>query len=140
MVGLLLGFRELLCLFGRILCSTAGGVTSFFSHTSRGCFQGGSTHHVDVTSRPRSYRVSTRHVVAVYRYRGSTRHVVAVYQGTKPSLWISVGKFLPSPIQSVPIPSERFFFLTDSPYSSPAHFDTPLSGPFGRNGSHGEST
>ena len=58
--------------------------TGLFSRVS-----GGSTRHVDVTSRHvnvTSYRGSTRHVVAAYRSayrnRGSTRHVVAVYQGT----------------------------------------------------------
>jgi hypothetical protein len=72
-----------------------------------------------------SYRGSTSHVAAVYksanRYRGSTRHVVSACQGTMPSLLLSVGKILPSPIQSFPIPSERFFSLADSPYSSRAH-------------------
>ena len=115
--------------------------TGLFSRVS-----GGSTRHVDVTSRHvnvTSYRGSTRHVVAayrsVYRYRGSTRHVVADYQGTMPSMRLSVGKFLPSPIQSVPIPSTRFFFLFDYRICHCAHFDTSPPGAFGRNGFHGES-
>ena len=42
---------------------------------------------------------------------GSTRHVDAAYQGTMPSLgtWLSIGKFVPSPIQSVPIRRRRFY-------------------------------
>ncbi len=60
--------------------------------------------------------------------------------GTLSSLRLSVGKSLPSPIQSVPIPSERFFFVTDSPSSLREHLDASLSGVFGCNGSHGEST
>ena len=160
-MGLLLGSRENYCVWSDLgnLCtiqlvirallaggvrelSNTGGIQSvdWWSNiicllARRGVFQGGSAHHVDVVSS----RGSTRQVVAAYRYRGSTRHVVASCQGTKPSLWLSVGKFLPSPIQSVPISSERFFFLTDSPYSSGAHFDTAPPGAFGRNGSHGES-
>jgi hypothetical protein len=70
-----------------------------------GGFQRGSARHVAVAS------IRDRHVKpTVDRYRGATRHVVAVYQGTLPFLRLSVGKFLPSPIQSVPVPSTRFFF------------------------------
>jgi hypothetical protein len=44
--------------------------------------------------------------------------------GTRTSLWLSVGKFLPSPIQSVvPIRSERFFF-------SPIHHIRICSGDY----------
>ena len=62
--------------------------------------------------------------------------------GYKPSLRLSVEKFLTTPIQPVvPIPSKRFFFLFDSPYSSLSTLwhisDRYLDG---RNGSHGEST
>jgi hypothetical protein len=124
MVGLLLGFRELLRFFGWIsrtfvsysslseLCfpwesaiclmqveSVGWCGNIIFLFTRRDVFQEGSARHVDVASS----RGSTRHVIPAYRYRGSTRHVVAAYQGT-----------IPSPIQSVPVPSERFF-------SSPIH-------------------
>ncbi len=58
---------------------------------------------------------------AAYGYRGATRHVVATWQGRgspsrchlpgyKPFLRLSVGKFLTTPIQPVPIPSTGFFF------------------------------
>ena len=81
-----------------------------------------------------------RHVTSLPPDRGSTHHVVAAYQGTLSSLRLSVGKFLPSPIQPVvPIPSMRFFFLFDSQSSSHTHFDTSPSGAFGSNGFHGES-
>ena len=54
---------------------------------------------------------------------GLSRQVVA---------WVSVGKFVPSPIQTVPSTSEKFL---PSPISH-AHFDTSPPGDFGRNGSH----
>jgi hypothetical protein len=120
---LLIGSRELLCLFGRnsrtrspwvIECRGnpwAGGVTPFYRLGRRGGFSEGLG-----TSR--------------------RRHVI---QGSDTSSRDRLQ--VPSPIQSVvPIPSERFFSLTDSPYSSHTHFDTypPVSS--GRNGYHGEST
>jgi hypothetical protein len=73
---------------------------------------------------------------------GSTHYVITAYQGTMPSLRLSVGKFLPSPIQSVPIPSPSrlgFFFLFDYRLRHCAHFDTSPPGAFGRDGFHGES-
>ena len=72
----------------------------------------------DTSSRPLT-GTGARRVTSLPSDRGSTHHVVAVYQGTMPSLRLSVGRFLPSPIQSVvPFPSMRFFFLFDSPSSS----------------------
>ena len=98
MVGLLLGSRELLCLFGRIsgtlvCCSSLSELclprdsascqmqgesagwwsnTTFIASQDGDFFQRGSARHVDVAS------FRGRHVKsAAYRYRGSTRHVVA---------------------------------------------------------------
>jgi hypothetical protein len=93
----------------------------------------------DKSSRP-LIGTGTRHVTSLPPDRDSTHHVVASYQGTMPSLRISVDKFLPSPIQSVPIPSTRFFFLFDYRLRHCTHFDTSPTGVFGRNGFHGEST
>ena len=93
----------------------------------------------DKSSRPIT-GTGARHVTSWPPDRGSTHHVVAAYQGTMYSLRISVGKFLPSPIQSVPVPSTRFFFLFDYRLRHCAHFDTSPPGAFGRNGFHGEST
>ena len=71
MVGLLL------CLFGRISGSLVRYISlselCFPGESTRGCFQGGSERHVDVSSS----KDTTRQVVTGYRYRGSTRHVVA---------------------------------------------------------------
>jgi hypothetical protein len=53
---------------------------TFIDSEDGGGFQRGSARHVD---------------------RVSTHHVVDTYQGTMSSLRLSVGKFLPSPIQSV---------------------------------------
>jgi hypothetical protein len=68
MVGLMLGSRELLCLWWSNM---------IFLHVSRGVFQRVSARHVDVTSTVDS----TRHVVSTYRYRDSIRHVVDVLSG-----------------------------------------------------------
>ena len=92
----------------------------------------------DKSSRPLT-GTGARHVTSLPPDRGSTHHVVAAYQGTLPSLRLSVGKFLPSLIQSVPIPSPRFFFLFDYRLRHCTHFDTSPPGSFGRNGFHGES-
>jgi hypothetical protein len=92
----------------------------------------------DKSSRPLT-GTGARHVKSLPPDRSSTYHVVAAYQGTLPSLRLSVGKFLPSLIQSVPIPSTRFFFLFDYRLRHCAHFDTSPPGAFGRNGFHGES-
>jgi len=111
-----------------------------------GVFRG--TRHVTSPSRHSGARhvkswpltsTGARHVTSLPPDRGTTHHVVAAYQGTLPSLRLSVGKFLPSPIQSVPIPSTRFFFLFDYRIRHCAHFDTSPPGAFGRNGFHGES-
>ena len=73
------------------------------------------THGADTSSRP-LIGTGAQHVLLLPPDRGATPHVVAAYQGTMPSLRLSVGRLLPSPIQPVvPIPSERFFFLPDSP-------------------------
>ena len=56
----------------------------------------------DKSSRPLT-GTGARHVTSMPSDRGSTHHVVDDYQGTLPSLRLSVGTFLPSPIQSVPI-------------------------------------
>jgi hypothetical protein len=91
---------------------TGGGFRGLGTSRRRRVIQG-----LDTSSRP-LIGTGARHVKSLTSDRGSTHHVVAVYQGTMTSLRLSVGKFLPSPIQSVvPIPSERFFFLFDSPYS-----------------------
>ncbi len=74
-----------------------------------------------------------------------TIHNVYVYCIIFNALWNrewadSTMTFLPSPIQTVvPILSEKFFFVTDSPYSSRVHFDTYPPGSSSRNGYHGES-
>ena len=92
----------------------------------------------DKSSRP-LIGTGARHVTSLPPDRGVTHHVVAAYQGTLPSLRLSVGKFLPSPIQSVPIPSTSFFFLFDYRLRHCSRFDTYPPGAFGRNGFHGES-
>ncbi len=104
-----------LCLPGEsVSCQIQGESVGWWGNiifplARRGVFQGGSPRHVDVSSS----RGSTRHVVTAYRYRGSTSHVVAACQGTMPSLRLSVGKILPSPIQPVvPIPLESFFSVS----------------------------
>ena len=171
MEGLLLGSRELLCLYSRISrtlvscsslselsllgesvsCQMQGKSVGWWSNfilsprKTGGFFRG--ARHVTPTSRQsgadKSSRPLTgtgaRHVTSLPPDRGSTHHVVAAYQGTMPSLRLSVGKFLPSPIQSVPVPSTRFFFLFDYRLRHCAHFDTSPTGAFGHNGFHGES-
>ena len=137
--GLLLGSRELLCLSSQISrtlvsCSSlselyllgesvscqmqgqlwAGGVTSFYRLARRGGFSEGlgtsRQSGADTSSRPLT-GTGARHVTSLPSDRGATHHVAA-YQGTMPSLRLSVGKFLPSPIQPVvPIPSERLCSL-----------------------------
>jgi hypothetical protein len=134
-----------------VICQIQGKPLGWWSNIilsprkTGGVFRG--SRHVTSTSRhsgaDKSSRPLTgtgaRHVTSLPPDRGSTHHVVADYQGTLPSLRISVGKFLPSPIQSVPVPSTRFFFLFDYRLRHCAHFDTSPSGVFGRNGFHGES-
>ncbi len=136
--------RRVLCLRClRVALISEGGkkVCPFFFQKNRLPPNGESlfwVRHVTSTSR----HAGTRHVTsAAYRYGSSTRYVVATWQGFdtprcchlpgyQPSLRLSVGKFQPSPIQSVvPVPSESFFSLFNSPYSSRAHFDTFRSGP-----------
>jgi hypothetical protein len=110
-----------------------------------GGFRG--TRHVTSPSRQSGADTSSRsltgtgsrHVTSFPSDSASTHHVVAAYQDTMPSLRLSVDKFLPSPIQSVPIPSTRFFFLFDYRLRHYTHFDTSPSGAFGCNGFHGES-
>ena len=79
----------------------------------------------DKSSRPLT-GTGARHVTLLPPDRGTTHHVVASYQGTLPSLRLSVGKFLPSPIQSVPIPSTRFFFYFSITVFVTAHTLTHL--------------
>jgi hypothetical protein len=84
---------------------------------------------------PRQSR--TRHVNVV-SIRGSTRQSRPLtgtgalsrcrLPGYMPSLWLSVGRSFTTPVQPVPIPSTRFFFLFDSPYSSLRTLDTSPSG------------
>ena len=63
------------------------------------------------TSSPPLIGTGSQHVMLLPPDRDTTPHVVATYQGTMPSLRLSVGKLLPSPIHPVvPIPSERFCF------------------------------
>jgi hypothetical protein len=123
----------------------AGGVTSFYRLARRGGFSEGlgtsrrrRQSGADTSSRPLT-GTGERQITSLSPDRGSTHHVVAAYQGTLPSLRLSVGKFLPSLIQSVPIPSTRFFFLFDYRIRHCARFDTYPPGAFGRNGFHGES-
>ena len=135
MVSLLLGSRELLCLVGRISrtlvryrslfelclpgesvrCEIQGESVGWWSNIiflpdKTGVFRG-ARHSVSMSRRVNvtSYRGSTRHVVAACRsanrYRGSTRHRV-----------------------TITIPSGRFFFITDLPYSSRSHFDASPTG------------
>ena len=104
----------------------SGGVIPFYLLTRRGGFSEGLVtsrrRHViqgpDTSSRSLT-GTGARHVTLLTPDRGTTPHVVTDYQGTMSFLWLSVDKVLPSQIHSVvPSPSERFFFLTDSPYSS----------------------
>ena len=128
--------------------SAAGGVTSFYRLASRGGFSGGLgtsrrrrvIQRHDKSSRCRLQVQGARHVTSLPSDRGSTHHVVAAYQGTMPSLRLSVGKFLPSPIQPVvSIPSGRFFFPHRFTVFVARTIDTSPPGAFGRNGFHGES-
>jgi hypothetical protein len=111
-----------------------GGFFRGFRHVTSPSRQSGD----DKSSRPLT-GTGARHVMTLPPDRGTTHHVVAAYQGTLSFLRLSVRKFLPSPIQSVPIPSTRFFFLFDYRLRHCSHFDTSPTGAFGRNGFHGES-
>ncbi len=119
-VGLLLGSRELLWLSSRIsrtLVSCSSLSELYLPAEGLGTSRRRRvTQGPDTSSRP-LIGTGAQHVMLLPPDRGATPHVVAAYQGTLPSLRLSVGKLLPSPIQPVvPIPSESFFFLTDSPY------------------------
>ena len=138
------GIREL---------SNAGGIRGWWSNfilspRKPGGFFRGARHVTSTSRHPGARQVKSlpltgtgaRHVTSLPSDRGSTHHVVAAYQGTMPSLRLSVGKFLPSPIRPVvSIPSGRFFFPHRFTVFVARTIDTSPPGAFGRNGFHGES-
>jgi hypothetical protein len=106
-----------------------GGVFRGVRHVTSPSRQSGT----DTSSRPLT-GTGTRHVTSLSPDRGSTHHVVTAYQGTLPSLGLSVGKFLPSPIQSVPIPSTRFFSFSITVFVTPHALIHIRPGPSGVTG------
>ena len=125
----------------------SGGVTSFFSHKT-GCFSGdlGTSRRRRViqghdTSSCCRLQVQGLDTSRRYRLTGA-RHITSLSPTRVQCPFCgcpSASFTFTDSIRCSSSVRKFFFFLTDSPNSSRAHFDTTPTGAFGRNGSHGES-